>query len=214
MTNMSGPETLARHGRWLNRKARKQGRLPSLFFVTDESRTPDPISIVRELPSKTAVILRHYGHPQRDILARDLARACRKRGLLFFVAGSASLAREVHADGLHLPEWQISKLAGYGRDKRLRFVTASVHDLPTLIKAGNLGASAVLASPVFATASHPERPHLGTTKLANFVRVSSVPVYALGGVSERNSTRLIGTGAAGIAGISAFLSQPRMQCES
>jgi len=205
MLKASGPETLARHARWLNRQAVNRGHLPSLFFLTDAARTPDPISVVRNLPAATAAILRHYTDNHRYTLARDLAHECRKRRLLFLVAGSECLARDVHADGVHLPEWQIPRIEAYRRQGRLRFLTASAHTIPSLIKAGEFGASAAFASPVFGTASHPGRPHLGVTNLARFARISTVPVYALGGISHRNSKRLLKTGVAGIAAIGAFL---------
>ena len=116
-----------------------------------------------------------------------------------------ALASDVAADGIHLPQWQIPEIIKYKRNKRIHFITAAVHDLPSLIKAANLGASALLAAPVFPTASHLNRPHLGVSGLAALAHTIPAPVYALGGITARNSSQILGTGAAGIAGIGMFL---------
>ena len=186
-----------------SREARARG-LPPLWFMTDRSRVADPVSVAGTLPRGAGVILRDYGAPGRAGLAVALAALCRRRGLLFLVAGDERLAAMAGADGLHLPEWQVERLRAVRGRHPTWLVTAAAHGRPALRRAALAGADAAFLSPVFATRSHPGAPHLGTVRLAALVRTTDMPVYALGGVDEETVSRLRAAGIAGIAAIGAI----------
>lgn len=61
---------------------------------------------------------------------------------------------------------------------------------------------------VFETASKAGRTPAGVTALASAVAVTSVPVLAVGGVTVQNARAVAATGAAGVAAIGLFASQP------
>lgn len=194
--------TLAIVARRLNLRARD---FPPLILVTDESRLADPVPAALRLPPGSAVILRHYGDPARAALAGRLAALCRRRRLLFLVAGDAGLARRVRAVGVHVSE----RAARGPAHRRVRWrrglmVTASAHSFAAVIRATRLGADAVLLGPVFATASHPGRAALGPLRFGIIARQSPVPVYGLGGMTAATAKRLIGLGAAGVAALGAL----------
>jgi len=73
------------------------------------------------------VIFRHYGHKDRAMLATRLAALCRRRRLVFCVAGDWRLAARVGAAGLHLPEYLARQGAAAGarlwRKARRRLLT-------------------------------------------------------------------------------------------
>lgn len=186
--------TLTELARRLN--ARRRGSaLPPVLMLTDDRRLPDPVPAARALPRGAAVVLRHYGAPERAVLAQRLARIA---GIVLLVAGDMALARRVGARGLHLPE------VG-GRPPRLRprgfLVTMAAHSLPALRRAKALGADAALLSPVFATASHPGARTLGPLRFAALARAAGLPVYALGGITAATAPRLRHSGAVGFAAI-------------
>lgn len=193
---------VASAARLLKRRRGRGGRLPPLILMTDERRLPDPIPTVSRLPAGSGVILRHYTDSKRAGLARRLAAICRQRRLLFIVAGDPRLALAVRAQGLHLPERDLGRPV-LPAARRL-ILTASAHSWPALVAAWRRGARAALLGPVFATQSHPGVRGLGVLRFAALARRSPVPAYALGGVTGRNARRLAGSGAAGIAGISAL----------
>ena len=67
-----------------------------------------------------------------------------------------------------------------------------------------MGVDAVLASPIFPTASHPNQPATGVLNFARQSRLALVPMIALGGITVITASRLIGTSCAGIAAIGAL----------
>lgn len=194
--------TLASAARRLNLRTRG---LPPLVLVTDERRLADPLAAAARLPPGGAVILRHYGDPARPRLARRLAALCRRRRLLFLVAGDARLARRVGASGFHMSERTLLGPAHLRtRWRRGLIVTASAHSLAAVIRAVRAGADAVLLGPVFATESHPGRAALGPLRFGLIARESPVPVYALGGMTAAAARRLFGLKTAGVAALGAL----------
>ena len=182
------------------------GVLPSLILMTDSRRLAEPEPVVSRLPRGSAVILRHYGDPDRAILAHRLSALCRQLRIRLLIAGDGRLAAAVSAGGLHLPEamavhsprtWQLWQRPNW-------LVTAAAHSPAAIMDAAKAGVDAVLLSPVFPTESHPGARALGPLLFARWTNRSPLPVYALGGVSADTIGRLVGGGAAGIATVGGF----------
>ena len=180
--------------------------LPALILMTDAARLADPLPAARALPAGSAIILRHYGVPERAALARRLATIARRCRLVLLVGEDPVLARRVGAAGVHLPERAIRR-AGMVRWQRDWLVTAAVHSHAALVSAAACGADAALLSPVFATASHPGARALGLYRFAALAQASPLPVYALGGIDRAHARLLQGSGAVGIAGIGGLIPQ-------
>lgn len=179
-------------------------RLPALILMTDQHRLKDPAAAIRRLPPGSAVIFRDYHHADRPALGAELRTAARAAQCLFLVAGDAVLARALAADGLHLPEQMASAPSPLPGAEHWPLITAAAHSGAALRQAAAKGAHAALLSPVFATGSHPDAESLGAGQFAALVRQAPLPVYALGGISDRNAAQLRGTGAIGLATISGL----------
>jgi len=180
------------------------GALPPLILMTDEERLADPLPAAARLPAGSAVLLRHYRSPERERIGEALAGVCRSRRLDLIVAADADLARRLGAAGLHIPSWfagEARREAWQWRRRPGRYVTAAVHGRREMEHARALGADALIAATVFATASHPAARPLGPLRLAGLAASAAVPVYGLGGITAANAARLGPAGAAGIAGI-------------
>jgi thiamine-phosphate pyrophosphorylase len=179
------------------RPARK--RLPPLFFVTDPSRTPDPVAVAAALPRGAGVIYRHFGAADAGRIAAGLARVARARGLVLLIGADARLAAKVGADGVHLPEREL------GRARRLRrpnwILTGAAHSGRALALAGRAGLDAALLSPALPSRSPSAGRPLGPIRLARLVRGARLPVYALGGVNAGTAKRLRDTGISGLAAV-------------
>jgi thiamine-phosphate diphosphorylase len=139
------------------------------------------------------------GDAEAAPLAAELLELCRRYGAAFFVNGRPWLARELGADGLHLPTGQQAPPLWRGT------LSISAHNGDELARAASVGATFALLSPLFPTRSHPEAPALGTARFEELVAASPVPVLALGGVGPGNAAQARRAGAHGVAAIDALL---------
>ena len=198
-------EALWRTARTL-RPARVRGKaLPRLLFFTDPDRTPDPEAAIARLPRGAGVVYRAFGSPDALALGRRLARAARRRGLVFLVGADAALASRLMADGVHLPERLASRARGLKRERTGWIVTCAAHSRCAIVRARRAGADAVVVSPVFPSASPSAGRPIGSLRFAGLITQARTPVYALGGVSAGSARRLTGSGAAGLAAVEALL---------
>jgi len=177
--------------------------LPPLLFFTDPVRTPEPWTTAERLTAGAAVVWRHFGSPDAVTVGRRLRKVTAERGVRLLIGLDADLAAAVGADGVHLPE----RARGLAPDLRTRcpdwLITAAAHAGSGVT--ATAGLDALVLSPVFETRSpSPPRPALGSQGLADAVRRSTLPIYALGGVDASNVRQLAETGACGIAGVEAF----------
>jgi thiamine-phosphate pyrophosphorylase len=178
-----------------------------MIAMSDEARMPDPMTVVPRLRAGSAFIFRHYGAPDRCALAAQLAPLCRRYSVKLLIANDARLAHAVHADGLHLSESALRQNRRHWRLWRRPhwFITGAAHSPAALVQAARMRIDAALLAPVFPTASHPERTHIGILRFALWAKNSPLPVYALGGMSPMSVRRLKGCRISGIAGIGGFL---------
>lgn len=106
------------------------------------------------------------------------------------------LAKEVGADGVQLTGAQ---LAACKKRPDIELCAASCHSAEELKQAAELELDFALLSPVLPTKSHPGVQHLGWEKFAGLTGVSSIPVYALGGLQLDDMESAWEKGAHGIA---------------
>ena len=206
---MANRQSLIRTARQLNCACRTSRPLPPLFFFTDENRIADTLATIGRLPPDTGVIFRHYGHPDRAALAREVTHLCRPQKRLCLVAGSARLARDVGADGVHWPEHQFRTALAARRTFPIDWIiTTSAHSLSALFRIRECAVNGVFLSPVFPTESHPgATAFLGPLRARMWIRQSAAPVYLLGGIDNRSAARLKSSGAAGFGAIGSLLSE-------
>ena len=170
--------------------------------MTDPQRTPDPAALAQRLPRGCGLIYRTFGKPGSGAVAAALGLIARRRGLILLIGADAVRVRG--QAGVHLPE-RLARQALRLR-RRALVITIAAHALPAIIRARRAGADAVLVSTVFASNSPSAGRPLGVVRFAALIRAGGVPAYALGGVTTKNAPRLLGSGAAGLAGVEAFAS--------
>lgn len=178
--------------------------LPRLWFFTDRARIGDPAAVARRLPPGSGVVLRDYGAPNRDALAREIAAVAAECGLIFVVGEDAGLASAVGADGMHVPERSLGRLSALRAAWPKALLTTSAHGKDALAMAHRAGADAAFVAPIFPTASHPGAPAMGVETLKGLLEHSPLPVIALGGIDGKTVGGLDGLPLAGIAAIGGF----------
>lgn len=104
------------------------------------------------------------------------------------------------AGGVHL---RSADLAALSSRPPLPWVAASCHDAKELAAAGALGCDFCVLGPVAPTASHPGAAALGWDRFAEMALHAHVPVFALGGLEDRDLGSASTRGAHGVASLSA-----------
>lgn len=174
--------------------------LPPAFFLTDPDRTPDPETVVAGLPAGWGVIYRHFGAPDREVVARRLLKLCRARKILLLIGGDAELAAKIGADGVHWPK----RLAGRSRKwrKRFKLQTMSGHQRDNFGHFRSFAVKAVLLSTVFPSRSASAGAAMGPVRFRALATSLPFPLYALGGVTPENGLSV--SDSAGLAAIDGW----------
>ncbi len=203
----------------LREQARRPCRLNPLILMTDPARIADPLGLIASLPpnidGQMAVIFRHFGDENRRQTASALRQLSFERQMQLLIGNDPELAVACGADGVHFgrtisartlslwkkrcPDWILSQA---GKKDPLAYIgpgqsgPSDSKDLKPL--------DAVLISSLFESASPSAGSPIGLGAFHNICQKLEVPVFALGGINADTARGLIGSGAAGLAAVSAF----------
>ena len=139
---------------------------------------------------------KNYSREALRELAQKMLPLIRQHDARLLINADIELVKEVGADGVQLTGVQLAEL---GERPAVEWCAASCHNADELRRAEQLGCDFALLSPVLATQSHPGTPHLGWEKFAVIAAGSSIPVYALGGLTHSDMHAAWQHGAHGIA---------------
>jgi thiamine-phosphate pyrophosphorylase len=175
-------------------------RLPhGIYAIVDGGAARPPLELVSAFASGGAAVvqlrLKEIGAGELLRIAREAKKICAGRSLLF-VNDRPDVARLAEADGVHLgqedlPLTEARKLLG-----EHALIGISTHSDAEI--AGAQAADYIGFGPIFATRSKagaPLPPPHGIEGLRRAVRLSGVPVVAIGGMTAANAAQVASTGA-------------------
>ena len=160
-----------------------------------------------------AVILREKDLPpeEYEALARDVSALCAARNVQFIVHSHIQTALNLRCPYLHLPLRLCAfapRTFGSMRGEFTEKIGVSVHSQEEALLALEYGASWLIAGHVFSTKSKEGLEGRGLDFLAGICKLSSVPVYGIGGINEENISLVAKTGAAGVCLMSSLMQSP------
>lgn len=136
--------------------------------------------------------------------AKELQALCRERGVPFLVNDNVEIAREMNADGVHVGQSDMEALdvrAILGPDKILG---VSAQTVEQAVLAEKHGADYLGVGAVFPTGSKDDADDVNYDTLKAICQAVSIPVVAIGGITQQNVEKLAGSGICGVAVISAI----------
>jgi thiamine-phosphate pyrophosphorylase len=189
--------------------------LSGLYIILDPSVCParplvEVLTVAAEAGAplfqyrnKTASMKEAYGE------ALALRQAAAKAGVLFIVNDRCDLALAVDADGVHLGQGDLPlDLARrvMGPDK---VIGISTHNLDQVRDASAGKPDYLGFGPIFKPGSKQDHdPVVGLEGLRAMRRLTSLPVFAIGGIQIDQAGEVMRAGANGVAVVSAILKAP------
>jgi thiamine-phosphate pyrophosphorylase len=157
---------------------------------------------------QVAIQLREKDLPTREMLmlALELRRVCTEMDAMLLVNDRIDIALAAGADGVHLPSNSFSVAQARALAGPEHLIGVSTHHLEEVAAAAQAGADFAVFGPVFAPLSKGEYgPPVGREALRAACRASTLPIYALGGITAQRTAALAGCNAAGVAVIGAIM---------
>lgn len=177
-------------------------------YITDRKALGGTEALVRNIAAIAAAV-DHIQIREKDLSGKELyhvvRRAIEARGqhrTRIIVNTRTDIALAAGADGLHLPGGSIAPFLLRQIVPPGFLIGVSCHSIEDVQRAEREGADYVVFGPVFATPG--KGAPVGLDALEQAVKAVRIPVFALGGVDERNTPDCIQRGAAGVAAIRMF----------
>ena len=147
--------------------------------------------------------------------AMSLRIRAKKLGVLFLVNDRCDLALAIDADGVHLGQSDLPYLSArrlLGPEKR---IGVSTHTAGQVRDADRLSPDYIGFGPIFAPVSKTDHdPVVGIEGLRNIRALTSLPVFAIGGIQAQHVRPLMDAGANGIAVVSAVVGASDVTAEA
>lgn len=139
--------------------------------------------------------------------AKELQQLCREYQVPFIVNDNVDIAISMDADGVHVGQSDMEAgdvRAKLGPDK---IIGVSAQTVEQAVLAEKHGADYLGVGAVFPTGSKDDADDVSYETLKAICEAVSIPVIAIGGITQENVKELAGSGICGIAVISAIYAQ-------
>lgn len=169
----------------------------------------DFLSRIQKLAQGTeydAILLREKDLQRKEYkaLAEEVLAVCEKYEKKCILHTFWQTAEELYHPCLHLPLSVLEEMPSSKRGKFLELGT-SIHSLKQLRQAEQYGVSYVTAGHIFATDCKKDLPPRGLGFLREICTATKLPVYGIGGISEKNEEQVMAQGAAGVCVMSGCM---------
>lgn len=143
--------------------------------------------------------------------AKELQQLCREYRVPFVVNDNVDIAVAMNADGVHVGQSDME--AGDVRAKLEpdKIIGVSAQTVEQAVLAEKHGADYLGVGAVFPTGSKDDAEDVSFDTLKAICEAVSIPVIAIGGITQENVKELSGSGICGIAVISAIYAQKDIQ---
>lgn len=191
----------------------KATNISGLYVILDRQvlAGKDELDVARQTIEGGARIiqLRDKQNKKGEILlvAQKLMGLCKQAAVLFIVNDHLDIAIAVDADGVHIGQEDLP-LSAIRRQLPIdKIVGCSVRTASQASKAQTEGADYIAVGSVFPTTTKEEAVVVGVATVTEVKRTVSLPLVAVGGISERTIPEVVAAGADSVAVASAVLNE-------
>lgn len=179
--------------------------LPTTYLITPEpSEGPQLARFIGDLDRSLATGIRLVQLRAKSVtssqyiwLAEQALECCRHHGARLLLNSPPDIALALLSDGVHLTSSNLMSTSA--RPMPLNYlVSAACHDEHQIQHATQIGVDLITLSPVLPTKTHTTAKPLGWARFRELAACTSIPIYALGGMSMATLNESINSGATGI----------------
>lgn len=194
---------------------RSTGSLSGLYVILDPSVCPDRslTDILQEAAGAGARLFqyRNKSASMKEAYADALAlrKVASELGVILIVNDRCDLALAVDADGVHLGQDDLP----YDYARKImgpeKLIGLSTHNPDQVKEADNLKPDYIGFGPIFKPGSKQDHdPVVGVHGLKQIRSLTSLPIFAIGGITPESVGEVMKAGADGVAVISAIVNAP------
>ncbi|MGN0335570.1 MAG: thiamine phosphate synthase [Lachnospiraceae bacterium] len=145
--------------------------------------------------------------------ALEMKSLCARYGVPFIVNDNVEIAMKCKADGIHVgqKDMEAGNVRALVGDRMIIGVSAQSVELAKA--AEKAGADYLGVGAMFGTTTKPDARPLSKEVLKEICESVSIPVVAIGGINKNNIQELSGTGADGVALVSAIFAADDIESE-
>jgi len=175
--------------------------LPNFFIFLDQYNS----EIFKNKNINIGIIYRNYKDRKRENQLIKIAKACKKKRYQLFVSNDIKLAHKVKADGIYVPSFNKTKKFSNLEKKNL-IIIGSAHNQKEIHTKITQNCKAVFLSPLFLVKK--TKTFLGLHKFNYLSCMNKINIMPLGGITERNISKLKLLSSTGFGGIQIFKKKP------
>ena len=175
--------------------------LPKFFIFLDEYNS----KIFKNKNINIGIIYRNYKDRKRENQLIKIAKACKKKRYQLFVSNDIKLAHKVKADGIYVPSFNKTKKFSNLEKKNL-IIIGSAHNQKEIHTKITQNCKAIFLSPLFLVKK--SKTFLGLHKFNYLSYMNKINIIPLGGITERNISKLKLLFSTGFGGIQIFKKKP------
>ena len=190
-------------------------QLSGLYVILDPAvQTARPLADVLKQSAKAGARIFQYRNKTGSMKeayteALPLRRLASELGVLFIVNDRCDLALAIDADGVHLGQRDLPYVDARKVMGNRTIIGLSTHNTDQVREAERLNPDYIGFGPIYTPGSKQDHdPVVGVEGLRAIRSLTSLPIFAIGGITVDNVGDVIRAGANGVAIISAILKAP------